>query len=65
VIDLRTLSVRIFIAGSDVMISEQRIERDWKEAVVAYFDLIISHLPGRTEENHDTFCQVATLEAGI
>jgi surfactin synthase thioesterase subunit len=38
---------------------------EWKEEVVAYCDVITCHLPGRTEEDHDAFCQVATLETGI
>jgi len=28
-------------------------ESMWKDLVVAYFNILFQHLPGRAEENHD------------
>jgi hypothetical protein len=29
------------------------LERIWKEAVVAYFKVLLRYSPGRTKENHE------------
>jgi hypothetical protein len=34
-----------------------KLERVWKEAVVAYFKVISRHLPGGTDENQEIFIQ--------
>jgi hypothetical protein len=34
------------------MIVNNELEIIWKEAAVAQFELLFSHLPGKTEENH-------------
>jgi hypothetical protein len=31
-----------------------KLERTWKEAVIAQFKVLTQHLPGETEENHKT-----------
>jgi hypothetical protein len=40
------------------------LERMWKEAVVAYFKVLLQHSIGGTEENHDKL-RIAGLRAEI
>jgi hypothetical protein len=44
-----------YIALNDRMIMNIDLERMWKEAVVAWFEVLCRHLPGGTEENHQNF----------
>jgi CO dehydrogenase nickel-insertion accessory protein CooC1 len=41
------------------------LERMWKEAVVVKFEAILHHVSEGTEENHDTFIRISSLEAEI
>jgi hypothetical protein len=41
------------------------LERIWKEAVVAYFNVLSRHLPGEAEENYEKSVRFAGLQAEI
>jgi Mor family transcriptional regulator len=38
--------------SKDQMAANEEMEREWKQAVVAYFKVLSSHLPRGTEENY-------------
>jgi hypothetical protein len=40
------------------------LERIWKEVVMAWFKVLFKHLPGETEENHDSWYQGLDLNPG-
>jgi hypothetical protein len=49
------------------MISKQWIKRTWKEAAMAYFNILAAYLRKGTEENHETGYPVSwqRFETGI
>jgi hypothetical protein len=49
-----TVSSSDYIASNDRVITNNEQERIWKEAVVTYCKVLSRHLPGGTEENHES-----------
>ena len=50
---------------NNILVSSE-LGRIWKDAVVAWFDILHRHLLGHTEENYDdTFIRLVTLQDEI
>jgi hypothetical protein len=47
------------------MIEEYELERIWKEAVMAQFNVLSRHLPGGTEEDQGKPVRITGLRADI
>jgi hypothetical protein len=53
----KSVSNSYYIASNDWMIVNNKLEGTWKEAIVAWFEVLSWHLLGWAEENYTILCQ--------